>query len=279
MLGTGLPLACIAMGGGVAQGCLLTVPGAPVSQGEPVGWQCQVSPMALAGTALLWELGHPQQDRNPPRISWIHEAPSSLSPPANSRWCHTNWVQVSRAVLIQGTNLQDSSLGLSFLFLEHQEGRDTCTQPGGCTAHTRAVSTLTCTYMHTCNSLCASCPICTHSLCTHVVCEHSMRCPNVRTAQAHTHTSALTHACSDVHAPHCAHCPAHCCSLHPPAQPGQQPGGLHQPPLLLFDTRREHVLSPQHAAGSLSCQADPGSCLALLPFLEGLCWDLPALRV
>lgn len=76
--------------------------------------------MDLAGTVLLWELGDPQQDRNPLRISWIHGAPS-LSPPANSRWCNTNWVQVSRAVLTQSTNLQDSSLGLSFLFLEHHE--------------------------------------------------------------------------------------------------------------------------------------------------------------
>lgn len=93
MLGTGLPLACIAL----------------------------VSPMALEATALLWELWDAQQDRNLPRINWIHGEPHR-SPPANSRWCNTNGVQVSRAMLTQGTNLQDSSLGLLFLFLEHQEG-------------------------------------------------------------------------------------------------------------------------------------------------------------
>lgn len=133
MLGTALPLAWTAVGGGLAQDVLLTVPSAPASQGEPVGWQCQVSPMALAGTALLEDLGDPQLVRNLPGISWIHGAPS-LSPPANSRWCNTNWVHVSRAVLTQGTTFQDSSLGLLFLFLEHCEGRDTCTEPGGCTA-------------------------------------------------------------------------------------------------------------------------------------------------
>lgn len=93
MPGTGLPLACIAL----------------------------VSPMALEATALLWDLWDARKDRNLPRINWIHGEPC-LSPPAHSRWCNTNWVQVSRTMLTQGTNIQDSSLGLLFLFLEHHEG-------------------------------------------------------------------------------------------------------------------------------------------------------------
>lgn len=61
MLGISLALACIAMVEGAARGCLLAVLSALDSWGEPVGWQCRVSPMALTGTALLWELEDPQQ--------------------------------------------------------------------------------------------------------------------------------------------------------------------------------------------------------------------------
>lgn len=145
--------------------------------------------MALTGTALLCELGDPLQDGNLPRTSWIHGAPS-LSPPAHSRWCNTNWVQVSRAVLTQGTDFQNTSLGL-FLFLEHCEGQDTCTQPDACTAQTHTASTLTCTYMHTWNSLCAP-GLSAPTVCTHV-CKHAVHCPNVLTACAHTHI--CTHKC------------------------------------------------------------------------------------
>jgi len=145
------------------------------------------------------------------------EHPACLSPPANSRWCNTNWVRVSRAALTSGTNLQDTLLGLSFLCLEHREGQDIHPQPGGCTAHPHCQHTDTHLHAHVHQSACSHL-ICTRSLCTRMVCERSMRCPNVCTACACTHI--CTHACSDVHAPYRACCPVHCCLLHPPAWPG-----------------------------------------------------------
>lgn len=122
-------------------------------------------------------------------------------------------------------------------------------------------------------------PTCTHgTACVHLACLHplsahtcvSMQCTAQMCSQpVHTHTSALINACSAAHAPYHARCSACCCLLHLPAQPG----GRHQPPLLLFNTRSGHVLSLLQNPSAI----DPSSCLALLPSLERLCWDLSAL--
>lgn len=195
-----------------------------------------MTPMALAGTVRLWE-----QDRNPPRISWIHGAPiQQMSSPANSSWCNTNRVQVSTGMLTEGTNLQDTSLEPSFSVVEHYEGQTPAhSLVGAQHTHTHCQHTRKHLHAHTQQS------VCSHPICS---CERSVCHPDVRADHAHTHLH------SHMHTPH-------------------------HTPLLLFDTRREHMLPPQHAAGSLSCQANPGSCLALLFSLEGLCWDIPAPRV
>lgn len=184
--------------------------------------------MALAGTALLWE-----QDGNPPGISWIHRAPiQQMSSPANSRWYDTSRVQVSTGMLTEGTNLQDTSLWLSFPFLERSEGQTPAHSLAGAHTHTNSASTLAGT--HTQSSLCAATPS---------ACVSTQRATQMCVQTLHTHTPVLTRACSHVHT-------------------------AHRVPLLLSDTGRGHTLPPQHAAGSLGCQHDPGSCLALL-FLSG----------
>lgn len=182
-------------------------------------------------------------------------------------------------MLTLSTVLQDTLLGLSLLFLEHREGRGTCTQPSEHTARTRSVHTRACMQY----SLRAA-PLSAHTLCTHITCEHPAQCPSTRAACAHTqrahhmHTPCMLHA-HTVHAalhaaPRCISCPGWWL----PAQHGQQPARPHHAPLLLFDSRRRRMMSPaarRRIPQLLSCPW----LLAPLPSPEGLCWDLPAPRV
>lgn len=142
-------------------------------------WQCQMTPMALAGTVRLWE-----QDRNPPRISWIHGAPiQQMSSPANSSWCNTNRVQVSTGMLTEGTNLQDTSLEPSFSVLEHYEGQTPAhSLVGAQHTHTLPAHSQAPTRTHT--TVCAATPSARVSVqCATQMCVQTM----------HTHT--CTHTC------------------------------------------------------------------------------------
>lgn len=127
---------------------------------------CRPSPWLPAALCLA---AHPPAGRESARDqlgSW----PPSVSPPANPRWCSTDWVQVSRAMLTPSTVLQDTFLGLALLFLEHREGRGTCTQPGEHTAP-HAV----CTLVHARNAALSAHTPCTHT--SRVSTQHSAQAP------------------------------------------------------------------------------------------------------
>lgn len=150
-----------------------------------------------------------------------------MSSPANSRWCNTKRVQVSTGVLTDGTNLQDTLLEPSFPFLECYEGQTPAHSLVGA-QHTHTHCQHTRRHLRTHTQQSGSHPIC---LCEHPVCH-----PNVHAD--HAHTPALTHACSNVHT-------------------------SHHIPLVLFDTRRGHMLPPQHAVGSKPIPALAWHCLFL----------------
>lgn len=162
----------------------------PAKQNKSVWWQCQMTPMALAGTILLWEQdGNPPRirDRNLPRISWIHRALiQQMSSLANSRWCNTNRVQVSTGMLTEGTNLQDTSLEPSFPFLEPFEGQTPAhSLVGAQHTHTHCQHTRKHLRAHTQQS------VCSHLIC---LCEHSVCHPNECADHAHTHLHSHVHA-------------------------------------------------------------------------------------
>lgn len=150
------------------EGSLSSTEGCRQAQGDslllvlgPVALRCSLQPCRPIPwlPAALCLVAHPPAGRESAR-GQLGSWPPSVSPPANPRWCSTDWVQVSRAMLTPSTVLQDTFLGLALLFLEHRECRGTCTQPG----------------------------------------EHPAQCPSTRAACAHTQHAHTMHTPCTLHA-------------------------------------------------------------------------------